>query len=51
VKVIAGAVPIGNDFQGVADITRSGDAEISITGKGGERIGVSCDLDFLARSS
>jgi hypothetical protein len=47
IKVIMGVVPIGKDFGGVQDITRSSDGEITILGKGSETIAVPCNLDFL----
>jgi hypothetical protein len=47
IKVIMGVVPIASDFEGVQDIIRSGDSEITILGKGGQRISVSCNMDFL----
>jgi len=47
IRVIMGAVPIADDFAGVEDITKSGDGEVTILGKGGESISVPCDSDFL----
>jgi len=47
IKVIAGVAPIGGDFTGVRDIAPGAGGEIAILGNGGERISVSCDLDFL----
>lgn len=47
IRVIMGLVPIAGYFTGVEDIIPSGDSEITILGKGGESISVSCNLDFL----
>ena len=47
IKVIVGLVPIAGDFTGVRDIIPGGDGEITILGKGGQSISVSCNLDFL----
>ncbi|MEE9603755.1 MAG: hypothetical protein V3V75_10645 [Thermoguttaceae bacterium] len=47
IKVIMGLVPVEKTFQGVQDIVRSSDTEITILGRGGERIAVSCAVDFL----
>jgi len=47
IKVIMGVVPVGSDFEGVRDITRSSDSEVTVLGKGGQSISVSCNLDFL----
>ncbi|OHD26900.1 MAG: hypothetical protein A2V99_08005 [Spirochaetes bacterium RBG_16_67_19] len=47
VKFISGVVPIEKSFQGVRDIVRKGDREISIIGRGGERFDVPCRVDFL----
>jgi hypothetical protein len=47
IKVIAGVVAVAGDFTGVKDIIRSGDGEVTILGKGGQSITVSCNLDFL----
>jgi len=45
--VIVGVVPIAGDFQGVEDIVPGAGGEITILGKGGQSINVSCNLDFL----
>ena len=50
IKVIAGVVPIDGDFEGVRDIIRSSDSEITILGKGGQKISVPCNMDFLIRN-
>ena len=47
IKVIVGVVPIAGDFTGVRNIIPGAGGEITILGKGGESISVSCDLDFL----
>ena len=47
VKFISGVVPIEKSFKGVLDIIRKNDREISLLGRGGERIDVPCRLDFL----
>ncbi len=47
VRLISGVVPIAKSFRGVADIVRKNAAEITILGRGGERIDVPCRLDFL----
>ena len=48
VKLVMGAVSIGEDFTGVTDIVRKNDSEIIIIGRGGERIEVRCKVDFLS---
>lgn len=47
VKLISGAIPIAENFQGVTDIVLKNDKEITILGRGGEKIDVPCDLSFL----
>ena len=47
VKLMMGVVPIDQDFQGVEDIVRKDPATISIIGRGGEKIDVACQVDFL----
>ncbi len=50
IKVIMGVVPIENDFTGVRDIVKSGDGEITILGKNGRNMNISCNSDFLIAS-
>jgi len=40
VALVMGLVPIGTGFRGVADLVRNGNEEITIVGRGGERIDV-----------
>ena len=47
VKLIMGLIPIDQDFQGVEDIVRKDSASITIIGRGGEKIDVPCQVDFL----
>jgi hypothetical protein len=47
VKFVSGVVSIEKSFQGVRDIVRKNDKEITILGRGGEQIDVPCRLDFL----
>jgi hypothetical protein len=47
VKLISGAIPIKPSFKGVIDIVRKNGEEITIIGRGGEKIDVPCSLDFL----
>lgn len=47
VKLIMGVVPIEQNFIGVEDIVEKDPATITIIGRGGEKIDVSCQVDFL----
>ena len=47
IKVIVGVVPIAGDFTGVEDIIPGAGGKVTILGKGGRNISVSCNLDFL----
>ena len=47
VKLIMGVVPIEKSFQGVEDIVKKDAATITIIGRGGEKIDVPCQIDFL----
>jgi len=47
VRFVSGVVPIEKSFKGVLDIVRKNDKEVSILGRGGERIDVPCRLGFL----
>ncbi|MCP4384270.1 MAG: hypothetical protein GY798_23150 [Hyphomicrobiales bacterium] len=46
-KLISGTIPIESSFAGVKDIVQKNSNEITILGKGGERIDVPCSLDFM----
>jgi len=48
IRLIMGVTPIGQDFSGVTDIVRKDASTITILGRGGERIDVTCRVDFLA---
>ncbi len=47
VKLLSGCVPIEKSFKGVKDIVSKNSKEITIIGKGGEKIDVPCSLDFI----
>jgi hypothetical protein len=42
-----GVVPIDKTFTGVADIRKKNEETVEIVGHGGERIDVSCGVDFI----
>jgi hypothetical protein len=46
-KLISGTIPIEKSFRGVKDIVQKNANEITILGKGGEKIDLPCSLDFL----
>ena len=47
VKLISGVVAVDKGFRGVKDIVRKSASEITILGKGGEKLDVPCHADFL----
>ncbi len=47
VRLISGAIPVRNSFQGVEGIVRKNKKEITILGRGGEKIDIPCTVDFL----
>ncbi|MGO9307882.1 MAG: hypothetical protein ACLQDL_02525 [Spirochaetia bacterium] len=47
VSFIWGVIPIGRDFRGVSDIVRKNATEIRVLGKGGEKLDIPCQVDFL----
>ena len=49
-RMIVGAVPVGDHYQGVADIVRKDASTIVIRGRDGSEIEVPCRADFLKTS-
>jgi len=47
IKIIAGLIPIESNFKGVKDIVKKDSSTITVLGKNGESIDVSCDIDFI----
>jgi hypothetical protein len=47
VKLINGVIPVDRGFKGVEDIVKKDAATITIMGRGGEKIDVACNVDFL----
>jgi hypothetical protein len=45
--MIQGVIPVRKSFKGVKDILRKNASEVTILGKGGEKIDVPCSVDFL----
>jgi len=48
VRMIYGVIQVGDDFKGVEDIVQKDDSNITILGRGGERIDVPCRISFLS---
>ncbi len=46
-RLIMGVVPVSKDFAGVKDIVRKDAGNITIIGRGGQRIDMPCAVDFL----
>jgi hypothetical protein len=47
VKLINGLIPVDKGFKGVENIVKKDSSTITIMGRGGEKIDVACDVDFL----
>ena len=47
VKLISGVVPVDKSFRGVKDIVAKNDHEVTILGRGGEKLDVPCRTGFL----
>ena len=51
VKLISGLVPVDKSFKGVKDIVAKNKQEITILGRGGEKVDVACRTGFLTDDS
>jgi hypothetical protein len=51
VKLISGLVPIDKSFKGVKDIAVKNEREVTILGRGGEKMDVACRTGFLSDDS